>query len=438
MSAAYELKKAGFAPTVFEERDRVGGRIWSVQQGDYLMDVGTAVYLGTYFESIDLIHEVGLSDNFVEREASGAMMRDGKVHHFDYTTPVRTGLGTRALSWPSKIKALKLAALTFKTRKSLGYDTYDELAELDTETVREYCRRELNEELLQYAGRPLVSGTWVADDADTSVALMLWTIRNMLVDRVYNLTDGVQGLPNELAKRVDVRYEHPVSNVTDNGSGVEVTYRAGAGGSEQTDMFDSCVIATDRRTRGRDLPADGRQPPLSLRDGALPQARLDLPRALEAPAGSARPTRSARCARTPTRSQSSATTTRRRAAPRRARACSTVLLTHEYLERSEHLSDEQVMEYASRSASKYHRDICAASASRDAAGAGPSPCPTHRRRPLQADRRLQEEASTRRRACSSPPTSTASPASTAPSSPARRRPAESSARRLWVRRVRRS
>jgi len=53
--------------------------------------------------------------------------------------------------------AAKLAWLTFKTRKSLGYDTYDELAELDTETVRDYCRRELNEELLQYCGRPLVS-----------------------------------------------------------------------------------------------------------------------------------------------------------------------------------------------------------------------------------------------------------------------------------------
>ena len=86
MGAAWELKKAGFEPTVFEGRDRVGGRIWTVRRGDFLMDAGTAVYLGTYRDAIDLIHEVGLGDEFCVRTAIGAMPRDGKLHHFDYTS----------------------------------------------------------------------------------------------------------------------------------------------------------------------------------------------------------------------------------------------------------------------------------------------------------------------------------------------------------------
>jgi protoporphyrinogen oxidase len=58
LAAAHDLRRAGSVPTVFEERDRVGGRVWTVRKGDFLMDLGTAVYLGTYRDAIALIHEV--------------------------------------------------------------------------------------------------------------------------------------------------------------------------------------------------------------------------------------------------------------------------------------------------------------------------------------------------------------------------------------------
>ena len=83
MAAAYELTKAGFHVTVLETRDRVGGRIWTVRKGDFLMDLGTAVYLGTYREAVAMIHEVGLSDEFVETPVIFGMPRQGKQHYLD-------------------------------------------------------------------------------------------------------------------------------------------------------------------------------------------------------------------------------------------------------------------------------------------------------------------------------------------------------------------
>ena len=44
------------------------------------------------------------------------------------------------------MKALKLCADDSRPHGP-GYDTYDELAEIDNETVRDYFRRELNEQL---------------------------------------------------------------------------------------------------------------------------------------------------------------------------------------------------------------------------------------------------------------------------------------------------
>jgi protoporphyrinogen/coproporphyrinogen III oxidase len=136
-----------------------------------------------------------------------------------------------------------LFADVFKHRASLGYDTYDALAQIDNETVYDYCHRVLNEELARYVGAPLVSGTWVHEDHDTSVALLHWTVRNMLVKSVFNLTSGVAGLPTKLATLVDTNFEHTVTNVTDNGARVEVTYVTPFS-AEQTQTFDTAVIAT--------------------------------------------------------------------------------------------------------------------------------------------------------------------------------------------------
>jgi protoporphyrinogen oxidase len=247
MAAAYELKKAGFKVTVFETRDRVGGRIWTVRKGDFVMDLGTAVYLGTYREAVAMIHEVGLTNEFVETPVIFGMPRQGKSHYLDLAKPIRSSVTTGGISWPSKIKALKLFADVVKHRASLGYDTYDELAEIDTETVLDYSRRVLNEELSRYVSAPLVSGTWVHEDHDTSVALLHWTVRNMLVKSVFNLTSGVAGLPNRLATLVDTRLEHTVTNVTDNGSTVEVTYSSPSSSREQAETFDAAVIATTAR-----------------------------------------------------------------------------------------------------------------------------------------------------------------------------------------------
>ncbi|EHB55518.1 protoporphyrinogen oxidase [Mycolicibacterium rhodesiae JS60] len=244
MAAAYELKKAGFAVTVFEARDRVGGRIWTVRKGDFVMDLGTAVYLGTYREAVAMIHDVGLTGEFVETPVMFGMPRQGRQHYLDLAKPIRASVGTKVISWPAKIKALRLFADVFKHRASLGYDTYDGLAEIDTETVLDYSQRVLNTELARYISAPLVSGTWVHDDHDTSVALLHWTVRNMLVKSVFNLTSGVAGLPVKLATLVDTRLEHTVTNVTDSGSGVEVTYTSPTASGERTETFDTAVIAT--------------------------------------------------------------------------------------------------------------------------------------------------------------------------------------------------
>ncbi|SNR90775.1 oxygen-dependent protoporphyrinogen oxidase [Haloechinothrix alba] len=355
MTAAYRLQQAGFDTTVFESRDRVGGRIWTIRKGDFLMDLGTAVYLGTYGDAIALIHEIGLTHELAEVPATMAMTRGGLNHYIPLAKPLVSGIRTPALSIRSKLRALKLAADVIRHRKGLGYYDYDALLKTDHKTVREYCRETLDEELLQYLGRPLVSGTWVADDVETSVNLLFWTIRNMLVKSVYNLTSGVAGLPEGLATFVDTRLSHPVENVTDNGSQVEVTYTA-PGSRQRTETFDTCVIAATAEPALAMYPQmddNTRNLYASTRYRRLGSVCLGLAR---------RPTDPATFYLISPHEDPDtiAVINDHHKAPGRAPAGKglvTILLSHEYLERTEGHSNEQTLEYALERLKRYHGDL---------------------------------------------------------------------------------
>jgi oxygen-dependent protoporphyrinogen oxidase len=354
-TAAYRLQQSGFDVTLFESRDRVGGRVWTVRKGDYIMDLGAAFYLGTYRESIALINEVGLGPIFTEVPVIGIMPKNGRKHHLDYGTPIRTGLTTGALSVGSKLKALKLLRPMLKARSSLGYSTYDEVARLDVETVSEYFHRELNEELLQWAGRPLISSTWVADDTDTSIALLLWTIRNMLVSKMYNLRAGVSALPEELSRRVDLKLGHEVVNVHDTGHDVEVTFSADDGG-QQTEHFDACVIATTAQPAIALFPQmDDNHRGLyeTTRYRRLGSVCLGLTQRPQDPA-------TYYMVSPHEDPDTIAVIADHLKAPGRApegKGLLTVLLSHEYLERTLDLTDDQVLDYAIDRASAYYGSV---------------------------------------------------------------------------------
>jgi protoporphyrinogen/coproporphyrinogen III oxidase len=244
MSAAFRLQEAGLEPVVFERDDRVGGRIWTVEQGGYLMDLGAAVYLGTYREAIETIKDVGLSGQLRELPTIGAMPRQGTLHEFEFSKPIRTALTTKAISPAGKLRAIKLAVMLLRNLKYLGYSDYSQITAIDNESTLDYSRRALDTELEQYATEPLVRGTWAADDGESSNALMLWSIKNMLAPTVWSLDDGMDTLARTIASRVTTRLSHPVTNVTELDDRVEVSFSAPDGSGEQVETFDGAVIAT--------------------------------------------------------------------------------------------------------------------------------------------------------------------------------------------------
>lgn len=242
LTAAYRIKQAGHTPVVIEAADYVGGRIKSVRRGDFLFDVGAFIYLGSYQQSIDLMREVGLGDRMGRYKAYGAMPRNGELNFLDFGKPLRTILGTGYISAGGKLKLLKLMALLFRHWKNLNYDDAGGVAVVDDDSVRSYAERELSQELLDYVASVVVRGPWLASPERSSVAQLLWTMKNFFKPYFYGLDDGMDALPRALAFGLDVRLNSPVANVVDRGNAAEVTWREN--GIETTERFDACIVTT--------------------------------------------------------------------------------------------------------------------------------------------------------------------------------------------------
>jgi oxygen-dependent protoporphyrinogen oxidase len=350
MAAAHRLQTAGLEPVVFERNERVGGRIWTIEKGGFLMDLGAAVYLGTYREAIDLIREVGLGGELRELPGIGAMPKKGVVHEFDYSKPIRTALTTGAISPMGKLRMLPLAAMLVMNLKHLGYSDYTGIAAVDQETTQSYSRRALTKELEEYATEPLVRGTWAADDAESSNALMLWSVKNMLAPTVWSLDSGMDALAKNIAGRVEVRYSTPVENVTDEGTRVEVT----AGG--KTESFDGAIIATTAKPALSIFPqmdANHR----SLYDNARYRGLITVALGLDRP-----PTDTATYILLPRVEDPDviAVIADHHKALGRApagKSMYTLLFSHEYLHRTRDYAEERIIDEAIACVSRYHGDV---------------------------------------------------------------------------------
>ena len=240
LGAARRIRQSGRDAVVLEAEDRVGGRVKTIRRDPYIFDVGAFIYLGSYDRCIEVMKEVGLEGRMGRFDAYGAMPRDGELHFLDFSKPVRTMVGTDYISTGSKLKLAKLMGLLGRRWRDLNYEDASGVAAIDVDTVTTYAERELNQEILDYIASVVVRGPWLSDPSYASVGQLLWTMKNFFKPYFYGLDDGMDALPRAIARDLDVRQGCTVTNVTDTGDGVEVTWEHD--GREQTEGFDNAVI----------------------------------------------------------------------------------------------------------------------------------------------------------------------------------------------------
>lgn len=238
--AAYRLKTQGYTPVVFESTGEIGGRARTLREKGFIFDTGAVGLLGSYTKTRDVAREIGMEDRFLTIKPNGAIPRDGVLRYLDMRHPIRSFLTTDLFSLSAKLRLIRVVRDVLRLGSHLNYEQVEALVAHDTETVEQYGRRALNDELFHYLADALTRGAWLAPSEQASVIQFFWTAKNF-TPHMYSLKGGMNSLAIKLLENLDVRLNTAVLNIDERPGSVQLTTRGSTGESSET--FDGCVLA---------------------------------------------------------------------------------------------------------------------------------------------------------------------------------------------------
>ncbi|MDX2129880.1 MAG: protoporphyrinogen oxidase [Chloroherpetonaceae bacterium] len=155
LTAAYQLKSAGFEVILFESSEHLGGKIHTIKKNKYAYDVGPNTVIENNNEFVDLIERLGLNNSKIKADESAAtrfILSKGKLKALP-TNPLSFLFG----NFFSISTKLKILTEPFKKPVS------------EEESVAGFFKRRFSKELVELVINPFVAGTYASRPEELSV-----------------------------------------------------------------------------------------------------------------------------------------------------------------------------------------------------------------------------------------------------------------------------
>lgn len=152
MTTAFLLKKKGFAVTLFEQSEKVGGNIQTVEREGFTIEQGPNSLLKSP-RMIDLVKLLSLEDKVIAADESARkryILSDGKLE----------AMGP---------KSFVNGYFSLKTILSLAREPFVRSKSPENESVAEFVSRRIGAEFLDKAIDPFVSGVYAGDPRNLSL-----------------------------------------------------------------------------------------------------------------------------------------------------------------------------------------------------------------------------------------------------------------------------
>ncbi|HKV64303.1 MAG TPA: NAD(P)/FAD-dependent oxidoreductase [Candidatus Acidoferrum sp.] len=221
LGAAVRLKDRGLEPLVLEADSRVGGRMTTDRVNGFVIDRGVTLFGNAFGSMRALVQRLNLSSLVCKakfsvgiQDAAGCRgYRGGRFEDL---------LLDRGISRRARLASVRLGLDLFRHHRALIHGNSTLSGSLDGEDARTYFRRIGGEEVFDRIFLPGLNGP-VGGAVDTSSRVILMQVLwNLLVRGQWNLTDGVDRIPEAAASQVKVVTEARALHVEQSGSGVQV------------------------------------------------------------------------------------------------------------------------------------------------------------------------------------------------------------------------
>lgn len=221
LGAAIRLKDRGLEPLVLEAESRVGGRMTTDRVSGFVIDRGVTLF-GNGFRSMRaLVKRLGLASltcpgSFSVGIQDAAGVRGYRGGRFQDL------LFDRGVSLRARWAGVRFGFDLLRNFRALTHGNSFLSGTLDGETCREYFRRIGGEELFERIFWPGLNGPMGGAAEESSRVILMQVIWNLLVRGQWNLTEGVDRIPEAAAGQLQVLKGARVRQAERSSAGVEV------------------------------------------------------------------------------------------------------------------------------------------------------------------------------------------------------------------------
>lgn len=197
LSVAYRLKKKGVDVLLVERNEVCGGNIQTERDGDFVIEWGPNSTLVSN-QLFELIAELGLLEQVAPANATAKkryILKDGKLRPLPLK--IVQIVNTDVLSTKAKLKLLR--------------EPFDKSKSPKNESVADFFRRRLGQEVLDYAVDPFVSGIFAGNPEELSVKSAFPSVFKMESDYGSILKASVFGKKEKPSKFVPKGISRTVS-----------------------------------------------------------------------------------------------------------------------------------------------------------------------------------------------------------------------------------
>lgn len=238
LATAWWLNRAGISTVVLEKSERVGGKIQTVTNGNYRMENAASMVMNFRPEVNQFIQDAGLDRLKIHRNALAEEQRY-LLHQGQLTTV------------PSKLGRIPFSSIwSLKGKLRMAMEPLIPKGGNSEESVAQFIRRRLGNELLESAMEPFVAGTLASDPEKANAYSVLPKltaleqqyggilkgimrkkisgVKSAMISDVFSFQGGMQSLTNRLAdtlhlnNNASIHTQHSVTTIEPDGKGWQV------------------------------------------------------------------------------------------------------------------------------------------------------------------------------------------------------------------------
>lgn len=221
LGAAMRLKDRGLEPLVLEAESRVGGRMTTDRVNGFVIDRAVTLF-GNGFRSMRaLVKRLGLASlacpgGFSVGILDAAGVRGYRGGRFEDL------LLDAGISWRGRWAGVRFGFDLFRNFRALAHGNSVLSGSLDGESCQDYFRRIGGQELFERIFWPGLNGPMGGAVEKSSRVILMQVLWNLLVRGQWNLSDGVDRIPEAAASTLRVVTGARVLQVQRTNGGVEI------------------------------------------------------------------------------------------------------------------------------------------------------------------------------------------------------------------------